>query len=86
MNPSMSGTITASRKPVNNALNHAWRDTAVHMITSVSWSYLANQTEIKDIVNDFTYYKLNALRQLDPSSGTYLNEVSRTDLVHNSYY
>ncbi|KAI8267230.1 FAD binding domain protein [Colletotrichum sp. SAR11_239] len=75
-NPSMSGTMTISQVPVDNALNPAWRDSVVHLITSQSWTDSTPNTTVSTLVNQMTYNKLNALRELNPETGTYLNELS----------
>ena len=72
----MSGTLTISHEPVNNSLHPAWRNATVHLITKQSWPKSFNDSQIRNIVNDVTYRKANALRQLDPNSATYINEVS----------
>ncbi|KAK8141721.1 hypothetical protein G3M48_009999 [Beauveria asiatica] len=74
-NFSVSGTMTISKTAVDNALNPAWRDTAVHLITSRSWGQSLPRRQALQIVNDMTYSKLNALKELDPGSGAYLNEL-----------
>lgn len=74
-NPSMSGTMTISHDPVDNALNPAWRKSVVHLITSTSWPDSLPQANVSEIINDVTYNKLNALRMLEPNTGAYLNEV-----------
>lgn len=71
----MSGTMTISQVPVDNALNPAWRDSVVHLITSQSWKDSTPNTTVSTLVNEMTYNKLNALRELSPETGTYLNEV-----------
>ncbi|KAF3000543.1 hypothetical protein E8E14_000864 [Neopestalotiopsis sp. 37M] len=75
-NYSMSGTMTASWTPVDNALNPAWRETVVHLITSLSWDDSYPQEVKTDMANDITYDKLSKLKQLDPDSGAYLNEAN----------
>ncbi|KAF3386909.1 putative FAD-linked oxidoreductase [Penicillium rolfsii] len=64
---SISGTMTISRKPVDNALNPAWRDAAVHFITSESWDdtlpVSAAETAFANMTNVTGY----ALRQLAPT-------------------
>lgn len=67
--------MTASWTPVDNALNPAWRETVVHLITSLSWDDSFSQEVKADMANDITYDKLSKLKQLDPDSGAYLNEV-----------
>ncbi|KAF5012635.1 hypothetical protein FDECE_1327 [Fusarium decemcellulare] len=75
-NVSLSGTLTISTKPVNNSLNPAWRDAVVHLIVSQSWHHSTPSSAVDEIVRDVTYNKLGLLRQLDPSSGAYLNEAN----------
>ncbi|KAF4853961.1 FAD-linked oxidoreductase patO [Colletotrichum siamense] len=75
-NPSMSGTMTISQVPVDNALNPAWRDSVVHLITSQSWTDSTPNTTVSTLVNQMTYNKLNALRELNPETGIYLNEAN----------
>ncbi|KNB01378.1 hypothetical protein FOXG_04641 [Fusarium oxysporum f. sp. lycopersici 4287] len=75
-NVSVSGILTISRKPVDNALNPSWRKAVVHLILSQSWSNETPDTKAKSIVKNMTYNKLDSLRQLDLSSGAYLNEVT----------
>jgi hypothetical protein len=67
--------MTISHDPVDNALNPAWRDTVVHLITSHSWKDSLSKPQVKQVVDDMTFSKLNLLRQLAPESGAYLNEV-----------
>ncbi|KAK2752023.1 FAD binding domain protein, partial [Colletotrichum kahawae] len=75
-NSSMSGTMTISQVPVENALNPAWRDSVVHLITSQSWTDSTPNTTVSTLVNEMTYNKLNVLRELSPETGTYLNEAN----------
>ncbi|KAI9154942.1 FAD-linked oxidoreductase ZEB1 [Paramyrothecium foliicola] len=73
-NPSISGTLTSSWKPVDNALNPAWRDTVVHLISKQVWNDAFQDSAISSF-EQVTYRNLQALRELDPTSGAYLNEV-----------
>ncbi|KAF0326720.1 FAD binding domain protein, partial [Colletotrichum asianum] len=50
-NPSMSGTMTISQVPVDNALNPAWRDSVVHLITSQSWTDSTPNTTVSTLAN-----------------------------------
>ncbi|KAI1370139.1 hypothetical protein F4677DRAFT_465998 [Hypoxylon crocopeplum] len=75
-NFSLSSTLTISTKHVNNALNPASRETAVHLISSRSWDDSLEASTVNEIVEDMTYSKLNTLRLLDPGSGAYLNEAN----------
>lgn len=67
--------MTGSKKPVDNALNPAWRDSVVHLITSQSWDDTLPQSIADRTVNDMTYKMGYALRQLAPDTGAYFNEV-----------
>ncbi|KAL7626496.1 hypothetical protein AAE478_003268 [Parahypoxylon ruwenzoriense] len=78
-NFTLSGSMTIGRKSVDNALNPAWRDTAVHLISSRSWDDSLNASTANEIVDDMTYNKLNALRKLDPDSGAYFNEANAVE-------
>lgn len=75
-NYSMSGTLTASWTPVDSALNPAWRSTVVHLITTLDYDDSFPRDLKTAMNNDITHKKLWALKQLDPSSGAYFNEVS----------
>lgn len=67
--------MTVSSTPVDNAFNPAWRDTAIHLIMGQEWDDSTPVSQVNAMVDDMTYNKLNTLRELDPSSGAYLNEV-----------
>lgn len=71
----MAGALVASSKPVDSALNPAWRDTAVHMIVKTSWTANFTQARVDELQNDGTNRTGAAMRQLSPDSGCYVNEV-----------
>ncbi|CAG8285049.1 unnamed protein product [Penicillium nalgiovense] len=75
-NPSISGTMTISHKPVDSSLHPAWRDAAVHLISGVKWNDLlpvsAAEKAIAGVTNSTGY----AMRQLAPDSGVYYNEAN----------
>ena len=73
--------MTGSRAPVGNALNPAWRDSVVHIITSQSWDESLTPTVADQVVHNMTYQKGYALRQLAPDTGAYFNEVRLRDLL-----
>lgn len=75
-NYSMSGTLTASWTPVDSALNPAWRSTVVNLITTLDYDDSFPRDLKTAMNNDITHNKLSALKQLDPNSGAYFNEVS----------
>jgi hypothetical protein len=72
----MAGSMIASAKPVDNALNPAWRDTAVHMIVKASWSKSLSSTQVQRIHERMTNRVGYAMRKISPDSGCYVNEVS----------
>ncbi|KNG90956.1 hypothetical protein ANOM_000697 [Aspergillus nomiae NRRL 13137] len=74
--PSISGTMTGSRTPVDNALNPAWRDAVVHIITSQSWDESLPPAVADQVIHNMTYQKGYVLRQLAPDTGAYFNEAN----------
>ncbi|KAJ5250772.1 hypothetical protein N7489_001182 [Penicillium chrysogenum] len=75
-NPSLSGTMTISHRPVDSSLNPAWRDATVHLISGVKWNdrlpISAAEKAIAQVTNTTGY----AMRQLAPDSGVYYNEAN----------
>lgn len=67
--------MTGSTKPVDNALNPAWRDSIVHIITSQSWNDSLPEQTAHETIRKMTHGKGYALRQLAPDTGAYYNEV-----------
>jgi hypothetical protein len=74
--PSLSGALTINHKKVDGALNPAWRDAAVHLISSVSWDDHISDSDAQKAIAITTNGTGYALRQLAPDSGVYYNEVS----------
>ncbi|KAJ5681673.1 uncharacterized protein N7477_001613 [Penicillium maclennaniae] len=74
--PSISGTMTISHKPVDNALNPAWRDATVHLISSVQWNDLLPASDARKAIGTVTNVTGYAMRQLAPDSGVYYNEAN----------
>lgn len=70
--------MTGSAESVENALNPAWRDSIVHIITSQSWNNSLPEDTASDTIQEMTYEKGYALRQLAPDTGAYYNEVCET--------
>ncbi|PIA97384.1 hypothetical protein CB0940_05797 [Cercospora beticola] len=75
---SISGTATGSSRKVDNALNPAWRDTAVHFIVSESWPH-DTPSEVVDEAMAAMEQSAYQLRSIAPDSGAYINE--RGDFV-----
>lgn len=68
--------MTASKKAIDNALNPAWRDSVVHIITTQSWDDTLPQNIADKTTEEMTYEKGYALRQLAPDTGAYYNVVN----------
>ncbi|CAG8920191.1 unnamed protein product [Penicillium salamii] len=75
-NPSISGTMTISHKAVDSALNPAWRDAAVHFISSVQWDDKLPLSDAEKTITTVTNGTGYSLRQLAPDSGVYYNEAN----------
>ena len=73
--------MIASSKPVDNALNPAWRNTAIHMIVKASWEDDLSSSEVKQIHDRFTNKIGYAMRSVSPDSGCYINEVRLNHLL-----
>jgi hypothetical protein len=65
----------ASSKPLKNALNHAWRDAAVHVIVKMSWTANLTQDHVDILHKDATNRIEHAMRQLSPDYGCCVNEI-----------
>lgn len=78
----MSGTMTISKTPVTNALNPAWRDAVVHLITSQSWNDTLQESLAAETLDSMTNEKGYSMRQLAPDSGAYYNEVFIGQLIY----
>ncbi|KAF7915563.1 hypothetical protein EAE99_010076 [Botrytis elliptica] len=72
----MSGTLTISREPVDNALNPIWRNTTLHLNVAQPWDDSIAEPDVKSLIDDMTYNSLDKLRRFDPASGAYLNEAN----------
>ncbi|KAF2137409.1 uncharacterized protein K452DRAFT_353552 [Aplosporella prunicola CBS 121167] len=71
---SLSASMIASSTPEDNALNPAWRDAVVHLISSVSWDDATPADVAAAAQRDMTDVRGGALRKLAPESGAYVNE------------
>ena len=70
--------MTISHRNVDSALNPAWREAAVHLISSVSWDDQLPESDVEKAISVVTNETGYALRQLAPDSGVYFNEVCLT--------
>ena len=67
--------MTGSTQPVNNALNPAWSDSVVRIITSQSCNDSLLEQTADETIREMANGKGYALRQLAPDTGAYYNEV-----------
>ncbi|KAL5398719.1 hypothetical protein PMIN02_001246 [Paraphaeosphaeria minitans] len=70
----IAGSMIASAKPVDDALNPAWRNAGVHMVVKASWDKSLPTTTIQQIQDRMTDQVGYAMRRLSPDSGCYINE------------
>lgn len=70
------GQVTKDAEDPYSGLNPAWRKTYVHNIVARGWAP-GSDLAIKDAVHkDITFTKVQALKNLAPDMGSYMNEVS----------
>lgn len=67
--------MTVGNVPVDNALNPAWRDTVVHLISEQEWDDTLPGAVAKRTIDEMTNGKGYSLRQLAPDTGAYVNGV-----------
>lgn len=75
--------MTVGKVPVDNALNPAWRDAVVHLISEQEWNDTLPAAVAKETTDEMTYGKGHALRQLAPNTGAYINEVCLFHFTHS---
>ncbi|KAL4919489.1 hypothetical protein BDW62DRAFT_179025 [Aspergillus aurantiobrunneus] len=75
-NPSLAGTMTVGKTSVENALNPAWRNTVVHLISKQEWNATLPDETANEVIDEMTHGKGHALRHLAPDSGAYINEAN----------
>jgi nicotinamidase-related amidase len=76
--------MTVSRIPVNNALNPAWRESGVHIITTQTWDDTLPGDPREQAIHDMTFKRGYALRQLAPDTSAYFNEARNTSASTNT--
>jgi hypothetical protein len=65
-----------NNRELDTGLNSAWRDAVTHLIVTEGWIDGSPPALVQGVYDDITYNKTHSLRQLDPDSGAYFNEVS----------
>ena len=71
------GQVAKDRNDVYSGVNPAWRDTYVHNTVTRGWADGANTSTIAEIRNDISNNKVQAMKDLAPNTGCYMN-VSET--------
>lgn len=62
-----------------SGVNPAWRQTYVHNIVARGWAPGSSNATIQAIYEDITYNKTQAMKNLAPDTGCYMNEADRFD-------
>ena len=62
-----------------SGVNPAWRRTYVHNIVARGWAPTASTAEIAAVHEDITFVKTQAMKNLEPDTGCYMNEADRFD-------
>lgn len=71
------GQVSKDAADPYSGLNPAWRKAYVHNIVARGWAPGSDQATEDAVHKDITYNKVQAMKQLAPNSGSYMNEVSR---------
>lgn len=58
-----------------SGVNPAWREAYMHNIVARGWPHGTSQDAIQEIYDDVTYTKVQAMKDLAPNTGSYMNEV-----------
>jgi hypothetical protein len=72
----VSGGAVARNKHIDNAINPAWRRTAINLLFTAGWGHSAS-AEARAEVARLTTEGVRMLMELEPDMGAYLNEADR---------
>lgn len=73
------GQVFADASDPYSGVNPAWRRTYVHNIVARGWASGSSNATINAVYDDITYNKTQAMKDLAPSTGCYMNEADRFD-------
>lgn len=73
------GQVFADAKDPYSGVNPAWRRTYVHNIVARGWAPGSSDATIQAVYDDITYKKTQAMKDLAPNTGCYMNEADRFD-------
>ena len=62
-----------------SGVNPAWRQTYVHNIVARGWAPSSSNATIQAVYDDITFNKTQAMKDLAPNTGCYMNEADRFD-------
>ena len=66
----------------NSGVNPAWRKAYVHNIVANGWAPGSSAAMIQAVYDNITYKKVQAMEELAPDTGCYMNEADRFDPDH----
>ena len=73
------GQVFADASDPYSGVNPAWRKSYVHNIVARGWPPGSSNATIQMVYDDITYNKTQAMKDLAPSTGCYMNEADRFD-------
>lgn len=81
------GQVFADAHDPDSGVNPAWRKAYVHNIVARGWAPGTSKATIQAIYDDVTKNKTQAMKDLAPDTGCYMNEADRFDPDHlQSFY
>ena len=73
------GQVFADASDPYSGVNPAWRRAYVHNIVARGWAPGSSNATIQAVYDDITYNKTQAMKEIAPSTGCYMNEADRFD-------
>ena len=73
------GQVFADASDPYSGVNPAWRRTYVHNIVARGWAPGSSNATIQAVYDDVTFTKTQAMKDLAPNTGCYMNEADRFD-------
>ena len=73
------GRVSADASDPHSGVNPAWRRSYVHNIVARGWAPGSSDATVQAVYDDITYNKTQAMKDLAPDTGCYMNEADRFD-------
>ncbi|KAK4690368.1 hypothetical protein P7C71_g6404, partial [Lecanoromycetidae sp. Uapishka_2] len=73
------GQVFADAADPYSGVNPAWRKTYVHNIVARGWASGSSNATVQGVYDDITNVKTQAMKDLAPDTGCYMNEADRFD-------